>query len=191
MADLQSTKMITTKSLTLEGKWFRGLHSYPQLSWINSSLRREIPLTPPMLAMAAAGDAADEENAAANEAAGSTAEAHPAPHSPPFSPVREYHTGEEAAGDRMGSLTLILTCTDWRCMAPVPKHSWDLLDPDTIDPIIFGPPPVPMILLTLLLRNPLSLVPYLGLPTILGALETLDNLLFSMEDDTFLGGFPL
>ncbi|GKG27194.1 hypothetical protein Tco_0402897, partial [Tanacetum coccineum] len=44
----------------------------------------EIPLTPPMLAIAAAGDAADEQNAA-----GSTAEAHPAPHSPPFSPVRE------------------------------------------------------------------------------------------------------
>ncbi|GKG57883.1 hypothetical protein Tco_0589494, partial [Tanacetum coccineum] len=34
----------------------------------------EIPLTPPMLAIAAAGDAADEQNAAANEAAGHTAE---------------------------------------------------------------------------------------------------------------------
>ncbi|GKE40892.1 hypothetical protein Tco_1464297 [Tanacetum coccineum] len=48
-----------------------------------------IPLSPPMLAIAAAGDAADEPNAAANEAAGSTAEAHHAPHSPLFSPVRE------------------------------------------------------------------------------------------------------
>ncbi|GKA83626.1 hypothetical protein Tco_0805221, partial [Tanacetum coccineum] len=48
-------------------------------------LGEDIPLTPPMLAIAAAGnDAADEENAAAHEAAGSTAEAHPAPHSPPF-----------------------------------------------------------------------------------------------------------
>ncbi|GKF54527.1 hypothetical protein Tco_0161437, partial [Tanacetum coccineum] len=46
-----------------------------------------LSLTPPMLAIAAAGDAADEQNAAAHEAAGSTAEAHPAPHSPPFSPV--------------------------------------------------------------------------------------------------------
>ncbi|GKG42756.1 hypothetical protein Tco_0477054, partial [Tanacetum coccineum] len=48
-----------------------------------------IPLSPPMLAIAAAGDAADEENAAAREAAGSTAEAHPKPHSPPVSPIRE------------------------------------------------------------------------------------------------------
>ncbi|GJU59187.1 hypothetical protein Tco_1236953 [Tanacetum coccineum] len=50
---------------------------------------RQLPLSPPMLAIAAAGDAADEPNAAANEAAGSTAEAYHAPHSPPFSPVRE------------------------------------------------------------------------------------------------------
>ncbi|GKD32694.1 hypothetical protein Tco_1248203, partial [Tanacetum coccineum] len=42
----------------------------------------EIPLTPPMLAIAAAGDdAANEDNAAADEAAGSAAEAHPVPHS--------------------------------------------------------------------------------------------------------------
>ncbi|GJX83003.1 hypothetical protein Tco_0332484 [Tanacetum coccineum] len=39
----------------------------------------------PMLAIAAAGvDAADEENATAYKAAGSTAEAHHEPHSPPF-----------------------------------------------------------------------------------------------------------
>ncbi|GJT70752.1 hypothetical protein Tco_1030038 [Tanacetum coccineum] len=48
-----------------------------------------MPLTPLMLAIAAAGDAAVEENAAAHEADGSTAEAHPEPHSPPVSPVRE------------------------------------------------------------------------------------------------------
>ncbi|GKF83345.1 hypothetical protein Tco_0245001 [Tanacetum coccineum] len=36
-----------------------------------------------MLAIAAAGDAANEDNAAAHEAAASTAEAQPAPHSPP------------------------------------------------------------------------------------------------------------
>ncbi|GKC77073.1 hypothetical protein Tco_1127847, partial [Tanacetum coccineum] len=41
----------------------------------------EMPLTPPMLAIAAAGDdAANEDNAAADEAAGSAAEAHPVPH---------------------------------------------------------------------------------------------------------------
>ncbi|GKG69382.1 hypothetical protein Tco_0779628, partial [Tanacetum coccineum] len=39
--------------------------------------------TPPMLAIAAAGnDAANEDNAAADEAAGSAAKAHPVPHSP-------------------------------------------------------------------------------------------------------------
>ncbi|GJR18355.1 hypothetical protein Tco_0966882 [Tanacetum coccineum] len=59
----------------------RKLFSNMRLKWAGE----EIPLTPPMLAIAAAGDAADEQNAAANEAAGSTAEAHPAPHSPPFS----------------------------------------------------------------------------------------------------------
>ncbi|GJR80655.1 hypothetical protein Tco_0151440 [Tanacetum coccineum] len=63
----------------------RKLFSNMRLKWAGE----EIPLTPPMLAIAAAGDAADEAHAAAHEAAGSTAEAHPAPHSPPFSPVRE------------------------------------------------------------------------------------------------------
>ncbi|GJT27865.1 hypothetical protein Tco_0908140 [Tanacetum coccineum] len=55
-----------------------------------------IPLTTPMLAIAAAGndaaggdDAANEDNAAANEAAGSAAEAHLVPPSPLVSPVRE------------------------------------------------------------------------------------------------------
>ncbi|GJS06156.1 hypothetical protein Tco_0362952 [Tanacetum coccineum] len=54
---------------------------------------RPIPLTPPMLAIAAAGnDAADEENVLAHAVAGSPAEAHPVPHPPPFSPVREHTT---------------------------------------------------------------------------------------------------
>ncbi|GKA91057.1 hypothetical protein Tco_0812927 [Tanacetum coccineum] len=66
--------------------WFtRKLFSNMKLKWEGEA----IPLSPPMLAIAAAGDAADEPHAAANEAAGSTAEAHHAPHSPPFSPVRE------------------------------------------------------------------------------------------------------
>ncbi|GJT51933.1 hypothetical protein Tco_0978090 [Tanacetum coccineum] len=46
-------------------------------------LGEAIPLSPPMLAIAAAGDAADEPNAAANEAAGSTAEGIPCTSSPP------------------------------------------------------------------------------------------------------------
>ncbi|GJT70586.1 putative ribonuclease H-like domain-containing protein [Tanacetum coccineum] len=74
------------------------LFAYRLIKWLlgpKSAACEEIPLTPPMLAIAAAGDAADEQNVAANEAAGSTAEAHPAPHSPPFSPVRNFKTGEE------------------------------------------------------------------------------------------------
>ncbi|GJW97977.1 putative ribonuclease H-like domain-containing protein [Tanacetum coccineum] len=62
---------------------------YCLVGWSMPYAGEAIPLSPPMLAIAAAGDAADEPNAAANEAAGSTAEAHHAPHSPPFSPVRE------------------------------------------------------------------------------------------------------
>ncbi|GJU79467.1 hypothetical protein Tco_1281832 [Tanacetum coccineum] len=69
-----------------------------------------IPLTPPMLAIAAAGndaadddDAANEDNAAANEAAGSAAEAHPVPHSPPVSPVREPTPERQPASERPSS----------------------------------------------------------------------------------------
>ncbi|GJV78587.1 putative ribonuclease H-like domain-containing protein, partial [Tanacetum coccineum] len=59
------TKTITTEIDYLgRDRGFRGLH---RLKWAGE----EIPLSPPMLAIAAAGDAADEPNAAANEAAGS------------------------------------------------------------------------------------------------------------------------
>ncbi|GJZ06107.1 hypothetical protein Tco_0539900 [Tanacetum coccineum] len=81
-----------------------------------------IPLTPPMLAIAAAGDAADEENADAYEAAGSTAEAHPAPHSPPFSPVRE-STPERQPETEWVVPNPVSPGTDWRPWPSVPAHS--------------------------------------------------------------------
>ncbi|GKA67544.1 hypothetical protein Tco_0767461 [Tanacetum coccineum] len=84
----------------------------------------EIPLTPPMLAIAAAGnDAADddaatnEDNAAADEAAGSTAEAYPVPHSPPVSPVRELTLGEQSTSAE----------PDNSVWGPKPRPSWNPL----------------------------------------------------------------
>ncbi|GJQ96221.1 hypothetical protein Tco_0007360 [Tanacetum coccineum] len=79
----------------------RKLFSNMKLKWEGE----EIPLTPPMLAIAAAGnDAANENNAAADEAAGSAAEAHPVPHSPPVSPVREPSPERQSASERPPSL---------------------------------------------------------------------------------------
>ncbi|GJT04037.1 RNA-directed DNA polymerase, eukaryota [Tanacetum coccineum] len=139
----------------------RKLFSNMRLKWAGE----EIPLTPPMLAVAAPGDAADEQNAAANEAAGSTAEAHPAPHSPPFSPVRE-SSPERQPETEWVVPNPVSPGTDWRpwpsvppprtptppaqtlsfeeplVFGPVPKPA-GYVDPDTIDPIIFGPPPRP------------------------------------------------
>ncbi|GJT60937.1 putative ribonuclease H-like domain-containing protein [Tanacetum coccineum] len=96
----------------------RKLFSNMRLKWAGE----EIPLTPPMLAIAAAGDAADEDNAAAHEAAGSTAEAHPAPHSPPFSPVRE-STPERQPETEWVVPNPVSPGTDWRPWPSVPAHS--------------------------------------------------------------------
>ncbi|GKF05649.1 hypothetical protein Tco_0036317, partial [Tanacetum coccineum] len=46
-----------------------------------------------------------EDNAAADEAAGSAAEAHPVPHSPPVSPVRELTPERQSASERPPSLS--------------------------------------------------------------------------------------
>ncbi|GKG23509.1 hypothetical protein Tco_0391545, partial [Tanacetum coccineum] len=61
-----------------------------------------IPLTPPMLAIAAAGNDAAGDDAAANEdnAAGSAAEAHLVPFSSPVSPVREPTPERQPASER-------------------------------------------------------------------------------------------
>ncbi|GJR80719.1 hypothetical protein Tco_0151504 [Tanacetum coccineum] len=66
----------------------------------------EIPLTPPMLAIAAAGDAA-EDNAAAHEAAGSSAEAHPGPLSPRFPLLGNSHRRGSLRQNGPGPLILL------------------------------------------------------------------------------------
>ncbi|GJY73620.1 hypothetical protein Tco_0478051 [Tanacetum coccineum] len=115
-----------------------------------------MPLTPPMLAIAAAGDAADEENAAAHEAAGSTAEAHPEPHSPPVSPVREL-TPERQPETEWVVPNPVSPVTDWRPWPSVPAHSPirdttpEPASPPTPpaqtfmveEPLVFGPAPRP------------------------------------------------
>ncbi|GJV59326.1 hypothetical protein Tco_1465426, partial [Tanacetum coccineum] len=158
-----------------------------------------IPLTPPMLAIAAAGDAADEENAAAHEAAGSTAEAHPAPHSPPFSPVRE-STPERQPETEWVVPNPVSPGTDWRpwpsaqtvifevplVFGPAPRPA-GYVDPDTIDQIIYGPHPRPYDFVDPALEEPVIFGPP-PRPDNYIEPEDIDNLV-SMEDDTILGGF--
>ncbi|GJX88086.1 hypothetical protein Tco_0340100 [Tanacetum coccineum] len=96
----------------------RKLFSNMKFKWEGQPM----PLTPPMLAIAAAGDAADEENAAAHEAAASTAEAHPEPHSPPFSPVRE-STPERQPETEWVVPNPVSPVTDWRPWPSVPAHT--------------------------------------------------------------------
>ncbi|GJR59762.1 hypothetical protein Tco_1501924 [Tanacetum coccineum] len=122
-----------------------------------------IPLTPPMLAIAAAGnddagddDAAHEDNAAADEAAGSAAEAHPEPHSPPFSPVRE-STPERQPETEWVVPNPVSSVTGWRPWPSVPAHT-PIRDPtpapvspptppaqifSLAEPLVFGPVPRP------------------------------------------------
>ncbi|GJY67813.1 hypothetical protein Tco_0470795 [Tanacetum coccineum] len=91
-----------------------------------------IPLTTPMLAIAAAGndaagsdDAASEDDAAANEAAGSSAEAHLAPHSPPVSPVREPTPERQPVSERPPSPSPTIPETAWVVPNPVsPVTDW-------------------------------------------------------------------
>ncbi|GJW09758.1 putative ribonuclease H-like domain-containing protein [Tanacetum coccineum] len=91
-----------------------------------------IPLTPPMLAIAAAGDdadggddAANEDNAAANEAAGSAAEAHLVPPSPPVSPVREPTPERQPVSERPPSPSPTIPETEWVVPHPVsPVTDW-------------------------------------------------------------------
>ncbi|GJT59707.1 hypothetical protein Tco_1003240 [Tanacetum coccineum] len=130
----------------------RKLFSNMKFKWEGQPM----PLTPPMLAIAAAGDAADEENAAAHEAAGSTAEAHPEPHSPPFSPVRE-STPERQPETEWVVPNPVSPVTDWRPWPSVPAHTPirgptpEPASPPTPpaqsfifeEPLVFGPEPRP------------------------------------------------
>ncbi|GJV91206.1 hypothetical protein Tco_1539019 [Tanacetum coccineum] len=121
----------------------RKLFSNMRLKWAGE----EIPLTPPMLAIAAAGDAADEENAAAHEAAGeSTPERQPetewvVPN--PVSPGTDWRPWPSVPAPRPPTPPAqTFSFEEPLVFGPVPKPA-GYVDPDTIDPIIFGPPPVP------------------------------------------------
>ncbi|GJY13670.1 hypothetical protein Tco_0382979 [Tanacetum coccineum] len=153
-----------------------------------------IPLTPPMLAIAAAGnDAADEENAAAHEAAGSIAEAHPDPHSAKLR--QPLYLNSPPNGWPYPSP--VSPVTDWRpwpyvsVHSPIREHTPEPVSPPTLpaqtfifeEPLMFGPEPRPAV------ENPLSLVcvPQPRPDNYLEP-EDLDNVI-SMEDDTTHGGF--
>ncbi|GJT31099.1 hypothetical protein Tco_0911374, partial [Tanacetum coccineum] len=144
-----------------------------------------IPLTTPMLAIAAAGndaaggdDAANEDNAAANEAA----ERPPSPS--PTIPETEWVVPNPVS-----------PVTDWRpwpyvheplVFGPAPRPAGDV-DPDVIESIIFGPQPRPHGYVDPDFVEPIIFGPQ-PRPDNYREPEDLDNL-FSMEDDTTHGGF--
>ncbi|GJX93435.1 hypothetical protein Tco_0348021 [Tanacetum coccineum] len=108
----------------------------------------------PMLVIAAAGndaagddDAANEDNVAANEAAGSLAEAHLVPLSPPVSPVREPTSERQPASERPPSPSQTSPAQTFMfeeplVFGPAPRPA-GYVDPDVMEPIIFGPQPRP------------------------------------------------
>ncbi|GKF13265.1 hypothetical protein Tco_0054727, partial [Tanacetum coccineum] len=146
-------------------------------------LGEEIPLTPPMLAIAAAGnDAANENNAAADEAAGSAAEAHPVPHSPPVSPVREPSPERQSASERPPSLS---PTPPAQTFGPEPRPA-GYVDPDVLEPIIFGPQPRPSDFVDPDLEEPVIFGPPPRPDNYIEPAD-IDNLV-SMEDDTIHGG---
>ncbi|GJR31197.1 hypothetical protein Tco_1107429 [Tanacetum coccineum] len=158
----------------------------------------EIPLTPPMLAIAAAGndaadddDAANEDNAAADEAAGSAAEAHPVPHSPPVSPVRELTPERQSASERPPSLSptppaQTFSLAEPLVFGPEPRPA-GYVDPDVLEPIIFGPQPRPSDFVDPDLEEPVIFGPPPRPDNYIEPAD-IDNLV-SMEDDTIHGGF--
>ncbi|GKD92850.1 hypothetical protein Tco_1372687, partial [Tanacetum coccineum] len=103
---------------------------------------------------------------AAHEAAGSSAEAHPGPHSPPVSPVREPTPERQPVSERPPSPSPTIPETEWAVPNPVslvtdwrpwPVHS-PIRDPTTEpespptppaqtfifeEPLVFGPEPRP------------------------------------------------
>ncbi|GJY84612.1 hypothetical protein Tco_0498638 [Tanacetum coccineum] len=157
-----------------------------------------IPLTPPMLAIAAAGndaagddDAANEDNAAANEAAGSPAEAHLVPPSPPVSPVRDPTPERQPASERPPSPSQTPPAQTFMSeeplvFGPAPRPA-GYVDPDVLEPIIFGPQPRPHDFVDPDLEEPVIFGPQPGPDNSLEP-EDLDNII-SMEDDTTHGGF--
>ncbi|GJZ84204.1 hypothetical protein Tco_0649543 [Tanacetum coccineum] len=133
-----------------------------------------IPLTPPMLAIAAAGDdaagdddAANEDTAAVNEAAGSAAEAPLVPHSPPVSPVREPTPEQQPVSQRPSSPSPTIPETEWVVPTPVsPVTDWrpwpyvsvhSPIRDHTPEPV--SPPPNPRPAQTFNFEVPISVAP--------------------------------
>ncbi|GKF18572.1 hypothetical protein Tco_0063490, partial [Tanacetum coccineum] len=91
-----------------------------------------IPLTPPMLAIAAAGDdaagsddAANEDNVVVNEAVGSAVEAPLVPHSTSVSPVQEPTPEQQPISERPPSPSPTIPETEWVVPNPVsPVNDW-------------------------------------------------------------------
>ncbi|GJT68769.1 hypothetical protein Tco_1020249 [Tanacetum coccineum] len=156
-----------------------------------------IPLTPPMLAIAAVGNDADDdddaanEDTAANDAAGSAAEAHPVPLSPPVSPGREPTPERQPASERPSSPSPTLSAQtfsfeDLLAFGPAPRPD-GYVDPDDFDQILFGPHPRPSDFVDPDLEEPIIFGPP-PRPDDYIESEDIDNLV-SMEDDTAHGGF--
>ncbi|GJV73462.1 hypothetical protein Tco_1493457 [Tanacetum coccineum] len=155
-----------------------------------------IPLSPPMLAIAAAGndaadndDAANEDNAAANEAAGSAAEVHSVPHSPPVSPVMEPTPERQPASERPPSPSPTPPAQTFSFEEPLgfgpePRPA-GYVDPDVLEPIIFGPQPRPHDYVDPDFVEPIIFGPQPRHDNYLEP-EDIDNI---MEDDTTHGGF--
>ncbi|GJW05826.1 hypothetical protein Tco_1568249 [Tanacetum coccineum] len=157
VATIDGREVVVTESLIRTQLHFddaNGIFDMPNSDILEGSANT---FDTPMLAIAAAGDdAADEENAAAHEAAGSTAEAHPEPHSPPVSPVRE-PTPERQPETEWVVPNPVSPVTDWRPWPSVPAHS-PIRDPTPEpaspptppaqtfmfeEPLVFGPAPRP------------------------------------------------
>ncbi|GKF08442.1 hypothetical protein Tco_0042666, partial [Tanacetum coccineum] len=200
VATIDVREVIVTESLIRTQLHFNdanGIFDMPNSAILEGSANA---FDTPMLAIAAAGDAADEENAAAHEAAGSTAEAHPEPHSPPVSPVREL-SPERQPETAWVVPNPVSPVTDWRPWPSVPAHfpirdtTPEPASPPTPpaqtsmveEPLVFGPAPRPAgdvdpDVIESIIFGPQPRPDNYCEP------EEFDNL-FSMEDDTTHGGF--
>ncbi|GJX17073.1 hypothetical protein Tco_0217905 [Tanacetum coccineum] len=175
VATIDGREVVVTESLIRTQLQFDDANGIFDIAHLMIILRGQpIPLTTPMLAIAAAGndaaggdDAANEDNAAANEAAGSAAEAHLVPHSPPVSPVREPTPERQPVSERPPSPSPTIPETEWVPESPpTPPAQTFIFE----EPLVFGPEPRPA-----------------GPDNYLEP-EDLDNII-SMEDDTTHGGF--
>ncbi|GJS23367.1 hypothetical protein Tco_0451999 [Tanacetum coccineum] len=180
MAELQYKRIITTESLTWGGK------EVPVWGLLGIRKGEAISLTPPMLAIAAAGnDAADEETVSYaiavcwNPSCGIS----------PVPTLLTYrfpldHTNEPASPPTPPDQTVVFKVP--LEFGPVPRPA-GYVDPATSDPIFFGPQPRPYDFVDPALEEPVIFGP-LPRPANYIEPEDIDNL-NSMEDDTILGGF--